>query len=83
MEILNDTLIIQLYQLTRTQNYYARFFSNNPKYNEDTGEYLKAYHFITINNNVEIRIQINDKKKNQRNLGITIGHGQRPEKHWA
>ena len=53
MEILNDTLRIQLYQLTRTQNYYARFFSISPKYNEDTGEYLKAYHLITMNNNEE------------------------------
>ena len=30
MEILNDTLRIQLYKLTRTQNYYARFFSISP-----------------------------------------------------
>ena len=42
MEILNDTLRTQLYQLTRTQNYYARFFSINPEFNEDTGEYLKT-----------------------------------------
>ena len=30
MEILNDILITQLYQLTRTQNYYDGFFSINP-----------------------------------------------------
>ena len=82
MKILNDTLITQLYQLTRTQNYYAKFFSISPEYNEDTREYLKAYHLITMNNNEETRIEINDKK-NQKILDTTIGHGQRPEEHWA
>ena len=62
IEILNDTLITQLSQLTMTQNYYARFFSISPKNNEDTGEYLKAYHLITMNNSEKTRIQINDKK---------------------
>ena len=81
MEILNDTLITQLSQLTRTQNYYVRFFSISPEYNEDTGEYLKAYHLITMNNSEETRIQI--MIRNQRNLGITIDNGQRPEEHWA
>ena len=62
MEILNDTLRTQLYQLIRTHNYYARFFSINPEYNEDIGEYLKAYYLITMNNSEETRIEINDKK---------------------
>ena len=81
MEILNDTLRTQLYQLTRTRNYYARFFSIGPKYNEDTGEYLKAYHLITMNISKQTRIEINDKKPKA--LGITIGHGQRPKEYWA
>ena len=42
MEILNDTLKTQLFKLTRTQNYFARFFSISPKYNENNGEYIKA-----------------------------------------
>ena len=50
MEILNDSLITQLYQLIRTQNYYARFFSISSEYNENTREYLKTYHLITMNN---------------------------------
>ena len=62
MEILNDTLRTQSYQLTRTQNYYARSFTITLEYNEDTGEYLKAYHLITMNNSEETRIEINDKK---------------------
>ena len=66
MEILNDTFRTQLYQLTRTQNCFARFFSISPEYNEDTGEYLKAYHLITMNNSEETRIEINNKK--QKNL---------------
>ena len=72
MEILNDTLRTQLYQLTRTQNYYARFFSINPEYNEDTKEYLKAYHLITMNNSEETRIEINDKKPKK------LGYYNRP-----
>ena len=67
MEIFNDTLRTQLYQLTRTQNYYARFFSINPEYNEDNGEYLKAYHLVTMNNSEEPRIETNDKKP--KNIG--------------
>ena len=35
MEILNNTLRTQLYQLTRTQNYYVRFFSIILGYNCD------------------------------------------------
>ena len=62
MKILNDTLITQLYQLTGTQTYYVRFFSINPEYNEDIGEYLKANHLITMNNSEETRIETNDKK---------------------
>ena len=62
MEILNDTLRTQLYKLTRTQNFYARFFSISPEYNEDAREYIKAYHLITINNSKETRIQINANK---------------------
>ena len=50
MEILNDSLITQLYQFIRTQNYYARFFSISSEYNENTREYLKTYHLITMNN---------------------------------
>ena len=80
MEFLNDTLRTQLYKLTRTQNYYARFFSISSEYNEDTREYLKSYHLITMNNSEETIIQINDKK-NQRKLDITIGNGQKPEEH--
>ena len=53
MEIHNDTLRTQLYQFTRTQNYYARFFSISLEYNEDTGEYLKVYYLITMNNSKE------------------------------
>ena len=67
MEILNNTLRTELYQLTRTQNYYVRFFSIIPEYNEDTGEYPKAYHLITINNSEETIVEINDKK--QKKLG--------------
>ena len=72
IEIFNDTLITQLYQLTRTQNYHARFFSINPEYNEDTGEYLKAYHLITMNNSEETIIEINDKKPKK------LGYYNRP-----
>ena len=68
MKILNHTLITQLCQLIRTQNYYARFFSINPEYNEDTGEYLKANHLITMNDSEETRIEINNKKP--KNLGF-------------
>ena len=81
MKILNDTLRTQLYQLTITQNYYARFFSINPKYNEDTGEYLKAYHLIKMNNSEETKIEINDKKPKK------LGYYNRPwkkiEEHMA
>ena len=66
MEILNDALRTQLYKLTRKQNYYARFFSISPESNEDTGEYLKAYHLITMNNSEETRIEINKKPKKLR-----------------
>ena len=65
MQILNDTLGTQLYKLRRTQNYYTRFFSISLEYNEDTREYLKAYHLITTNSSEETRIQINDKKPNK------------------
>ena len=65
MQILNDTLGTQLYKLTRTQNYYTRFFSISLEYNEDTRKYLKAYHLITTNSSEETRIQINDKKPNK------------------
>ena len=71
MEIFDDALRTQLYQLTRTQNYYTRFFSIDPEYIEDAGEYLKAYHLITMNNSEETKIEINDKKpKTRRALGI-------------
>ena len=62
MEILNDTLRTQLYKLTRTQNFYVRFFSISPEYNEDAREYIKAYHLVTMNNSKETRIQINANK---------------------
>ena len=38
------------------------FISISPEYNEDTREYLKAYHLITMNNSEETIIEINDKK---------------------
>ena len=72
MEIFNDTLRTQLYQLTRTQNYYARFFSISPEYIEDAGEYLKAYHLITMNNSEGKKIERNDKKPKN------IGYYNRP-----
>ena len=81
MEILNDTLITLLYQLIRTQNYYARFFSISPEYNEDTGEYLMAYHLITMNNSEETRIEINDKKTKK--IRYYDRPWTRPEEHWA
>ena len=62
MEFLNDTFRTQLYKLTRTQKFYVRFFSISPEYNEDTEEYIKTYHLITMNNNEETRIQINANK---------------------
>ena len=72
IEIFNDNIRTQLYQLTRTQNYYARFFSIILEYNEDTREYLKAYHLITMNNSEEIRIEINVKKPKK------LGYYNRP-----
>ena len=58
-EIINDTLCKQ----TGSHNCYAKFFSISPKYIEDKGEYIKAFHLITINViNEGIRIQINDNK---------------------
>ena len=38
-EITNDTLRAQVCNLTKNNNCYAKFFSINPKYNEDNGEY--------------------------------------------
>ena len=90
MKILNDTLRTQLYQLIKKQNYYARFFSINPEYNEDTKQYLKVYHLITMNNSEETRIEINNKKpkkhgyynrpwtKTRKALGIKAVLGRMP-----
>ena len=80
MEILNDTLRTQLYQLTRTQNYYARLFSISLEHNEDTREYLKAYLLITMNNNEETRIEINDKKPKK--LGYYNWPWTKTKEHW-
>ena len=63
-EIINDTLRAQLCKLTGSRNCYAKLFSISPEYNEDKGEYIKAFHLITIDViNEGIRIQINDKAK--------------------
>ena len=72
MEILNNILRTQLYKLTRSQNYYARSFCISLEYNEDTREYLKAYHLITMNNSEETIIEINDKKPKK------LGYYNRP-----
>ena len=48
-EILNDTLIIQLCNMTGHQSFYIKFFTISPKYNEDNGICIKVYHLITIN----------------------------------
>ena len=62
-EIINDTLRAQLCKLTGSHNGYAKFFSIRLEYKEDKGEYIKAFHLITINViNKGIRIQINDNK---------------------
>ena len=61
-EILNDTLRIQLYNMTGHQSFYIKFFTIDPEYNEDSGMSIKSYHLITINNNEESRFQINDYK---------------------
>ena len=65
-EIINDTLRAQLCKLIGSQNCYAKFFSISLEYNEDKGEYIKAFHLITSNViNEGIRIQINDNKPNR------------------
>ena len=61
-EILNDTLRTQLCKMTGHQNFYIKFFTISPEYNEDIGVCHKAYHLITINNSEESRFQINDIK---------------------
>ena len=61
-EIVNTTLIIQLCNMTRHQSFYIKLFTFNPKYNEDSGICIKAYHLITINSSEESRFQINDFK---------------------
>ena len=61
-EILNETLRIQLCNMTRHQSLYINFFTISLEYNEDSEICIKAYHLITINNSVESRFQINDYK---------------------
>ena len=61
-EILNDTLRTQLCKMTGHQNFYIKFFTISPEYNEDIGVCHKAYHLITINSSEESRFQINDIK---------------------
>ena len=61
-EILNDTLRIQLCNMTGHQIFYIKFFTISPEYNEDSGISIKAYHLITINSSEESRFQINDSK---------------------
>ena len=52
-EILNDTLRIQLCKMTGHQSVYIKFFTISPKYNEDSGICIRAYHLITINSSDE------------------------------
>ena len=61
-DILNDTLIIQLCNMTGHQSFYIKFFTISPEYNEDNGICIKAYHLITINISEELRFQINYSK---------------------
>ena len=61
-EILNDTLIIQLCNMTGHHSFYIKLFTISPKYNEDSGICIKVYHLITINNIEESRFQINYSK---------------------
>ena len=48
--------------MTGHQRFYLRFFTISPKYNEDSGICIKAYHLIIINSSEESRFQINDSK---------------------
>ena len=48
--------------MTGHQSFYIKFFTISPKYNDDSGICIKAYHFITINNSEDSRFQINDYK---------------------
>ena len=52
-EIFNDTLRIQLCNMTGHPSFYIQFFTISPEYNEDSGIRIKAYHLITINNSEE------------------------------
>ena len=61
-EILNDTLRIQLCNMTELQSFYIKFFTICSEYNEDSGICIKTYHLIIINNSEESRFQINDYK---------------------
>ena len=61
-EILNDTLIIQLCNMTGHKSFYIKFFTISPEYNENNRICIKAYHLITINSSEESRFQINDSK---------------------
>ena len=83
-EIPYDTLKSQLCNLTQNQNCYAKFFSISPKYNEDSGIVIKAFHAITLNSSEETRVQINYNKpkkigylnrqwiKTKRALGVKV-----------
>ena len=87
-EILNDTIRIQLCNMTGHQSFYIKFFTISPEYNEDSGIRIKAFHLITINSSEESRFQINDSKpkkqgyynrqwtKTRRALGIKVVLGR-------
>ena len=87
-EILNDTLRTQLCKMTGHQSVYIKFFTISPRYNEDIGTCLKAYHLITINSSEESRFKINEIKpkkqgyynrqwtKTRRALGIKVMLGR-------
>ena len=61
-EILNNTLIIQLCNMTEHQSCYIKFFTISLEYNEDSGISIKFYHLFIINSTEESRFQINDYK---------------------
>ena len=61
-EISYDSLKSQLCNLTQNQNFYAKFFSISPEYNEDNGIVIKAFHAITLNYSEETSVQINYNK---------------------
>ena len=61
-KIPNDTLRIQLCNMTGHQSFYIKFFTISLEYNEDSCICIKTYHLITINSSEESIFQINDSK---------------------